>query len=446
MYFGCKWVFMVGSAVLLLACQQPEVTVVLPPVATPADLVEVEREQEGVWETAVSNTPTTAATVIVFEESTIEPTAILMLPTKDGAALLDGLQAGGLAVPSVLETTITPQVDEVPTAVLATLSANRVVGTDDPTVMVEGWGFAAEVVADPRRSFVKIGFHVGPEGTMSGLSQWMESLDAQGIPFMLKSVGMAGPLLEAQNLRARSGVPHVLVYRRSGDEFELPNYDNDPLTAALEHWQLHKDAFPPELDPAVVWLETINEVDKNRSEWLGAFALETAKLAVTDGFRWAAFGWSTGEPEIRHWVGPEMVRFLQYATDHPEQVAIALHEYSLTQDTILRDYPHLVGRFQQLYWVCDQLGLDRPTVLITEFGWEYEHVAKPAQAAVHIEAAAGLYAAYPEVKGAAIWYLGGGFGQIDTETEQLIAPLAAYAASHYFIHAEKREIDPQIFR
>ena len=257
---------------------------------------------------------------------------------------------------------------------------------------------------------------------------------------------MAGPLLDAQNLRAASGVPHVLVYRRSGDEFELPNYNDDPLTAAQEHWELHRDAFPPELDPAVVWLETVNEVDKERSSWLGAFALATAQLAVRDGFRWAAFGWSAGEPEIRHWADPDMVQFLQYAALHPEQVAIALHEYSFDKSDLFRDYPHLVGRFQQLYWVCDQLGIERPTVLITEFGWEYRRVADPNEAVPELIDAAALYAGFPQVKGAAIWYLGGGFGDIDTQAVRLLPLVTEFASQTYFSHPPIKGIDAQIFR
>jgi hypothetical protein len=70
---------------------------------------------------------------------------------------------------------------------------------------------------------------------------------------------------------------------------------------------------------------------------------------------------------------------------------------------------------------------------VTEFGWEYQHVPGPGQAlGVDIPWAAALYAPHPEVLGAAIWYLGPGFGDIDNETQKLIYPLTEYALRNYF--------------
>jgi hypothetical protein len=64
----------------------------------------------------------------------------------------------------------------------------------------------------------------------------------------------------------------------------------------------------------------------------------------------------------------------------------------------------------------------------------------------HIKWAAWLYAAYPQVKGAAIWYLGGGFGGIADETQQLIAPVQDYSLSHYFGYTPGQGgIEPDLF-
>ena len=47
--------------------------------------------------------------------------------------------------------------------------------------------------------------------------------------------------------------------------------------------------------------------------------------------------------------------------------------------------------------------------------------------------AAKLYAAFPQVKGAAIWYLGPGFlGIAEKYTEPLILPLNNYSQANYF--------------
>jgi hypothetical protein len=292
----------------------------------------------------------------------------------------------------------------------------------------------AELQANGRDlAFIKIGFHTGIYGNSDGLYEWMVQLDAAGVPFFLKSVDNAEPIYQAQQLKQNSGVPHVLVYRRSGDEYDVPNYHLTPAQAAQEHWQRHIAVFPPELDPDLVWLETVNEVDKERAGWLGQFALATAALALADGFRWAAFGWSSGEPEPHQWREPSMVQFLNLAAAHPEQLAIALHEYSYLPADIGHAYPYKLGRFQHLFQVADEYNMDRPTVLITEWGWAYQEIPEVADALADIAWASQLYAAYPQVHGAAIWFLGDGYGGIADQVQQLIAPMRDYSLSHYFI-------------
>jgi hypothetical protein len=109
-------------------------------------------------------------------------------------------------------------------------------------------------------------------------------------------------------------------------------------------------------------------------------------------------------------------------------------------------YPHLLGRFQALFQACDEHGITRPTVLITEWGWEYANVPDPTTAMDDIQWAAWLYAAYPQIRGAAIWYLGDGYGDIDDQVQMLIAPMRDYSLSHYFAYYPGAgEIDPSIF-
>lgn len=297
-------------------------------------------------------------------------------------------------------------------------------------------------------AFSKMGFHTGGGGNRNGLGEWMRRHDEAGAPFFLKSVWDAGPLLEGQQLSQQSGVPHTLVFRASGNEYDTPNYGLPPVEAARAHWALHVAAWPPELDPAVVWLETLNEVDKNRSAWLAEFALETARLALAEGRRWAAFGWSAGEPEVSDWEQPAMLEFLRLVAAHPDQLAIALHEYSYTIEDIGDQYPYKVGRFQQLFAVCDAHGIARPTVLITEWGWEYQHVPTPERALRDVAWAAGLYAPHPQVRGAAIWYLGPGFGDIANETQRLIAPVLGHNLTTFFAveATDKPVLEPERFR
>ncbi|HEX6387184.1 MAG TPA: hypothetical protein VF177_21160 [Anaerolineae bacterium] len=299
---------------------------------------------------------------------------------------------------------------------------------------------------------IKIGFHTGIGGNSAGLEEWMRQLDAAGVPFFLKSVDNAQPILFAQQLMQQSGVPHILVYRRSSADdynYDVPNYNLPPAEAAREHWQRHLTVFPPELDRNLVWLETINEVDKNQAEWLGQFALATAEMALADGYRWAAFGWASGEPEPEHWQTPSMLAFLRLAANNPDRLAIALHEYSYEMEDIGDLYPYKVGRFQELFRIADQHGIPRPTVLITEWGWTYEDVPEPEQALRDIKWAAQLYAPYPEVKGVAIWYLGGGFARIADQAQRLIRPLLDYSLRHYFtvpLPPPQAPINPELYR
>lgn len=297
--------------------------------------------------------------------------------------------------------------------------------------------------------FTKIGFHTGVGGNRTGLGEWMRRLDAAGVPFFVKSVDDTGPLVEAQEIVRNSDTPHVLVFRRTGNAYDTPNYDLPPEEAARQHWQLHMEGFPPELDPSLIWLETVNEVDKGRSEWLGRFALETAQLAMASAFRWAAFGWSSGEPEISDWQTPSMAAFLRLAASNPDRLAIALHEYSFVTNAIADQYPYKVGRFLQLFQVTDQMGLPRPTVLITEWGWGYQTVPSADQALRDIEWAAAMYAPFPQVKGAAIWYLGNGFGNIAEQAQQLIRPVTEFALGTYFaipLPPEKAGLNPETYR
>ena len=279
--------------------------------------------------------------------------------------------------------------------------------------------------------FAKIGFHTTIFEDRDLLDDWMERLDQAGVPFFLKTVDNAEPLFRAQEIMKDSDVPHVLVFRSSGS---VPHYELPPVDAARHHWTEHRDKFPPELDPSLIWIETLNEPDRTKADWLGQFAQETARLAMADGFRWAAFGWASGEPENEQWQSPSMLAFLRLAAENPDQLAIALHEYSYLEDDIAHEYPYKVGRFQELLRIADEQGFARPTVLITEWGWQYNDIPALDQVMREIEWAARLYAPYPQVKGVALWNLGSGccYGDISEQVRQLIDPVTKFSLTNYF--------------
>src|SRR5690606_3719998 len=97
----------------------------------------------------------------------------------------------------------------------------------------------------------RIGFHVGPDDgdTDPELLAWMAALDAAGIPFVLKSVDNAEPVMQTVEMKVASGVRHVIIYRRRGNPWDVPRFDRPPEEAAALHWALHRDNFPPELRP-----------------------------------------------------------------------------------------------------------------------------------------------------------------------------------------------------
>jgi hypothetical protein len=357
------------------------------------------------------------------------PDAVAQLPDEIYFPLIGEGQA--LAPTSTATVTVmptaTPSPEPTPLALIGGPQPTPISVVDFATVRDD---LAAQ---GQQLAYNKIGFHATFLEDREELDGYMERLDAEGVPFFLKSVDNAEPLFKAQELMKVSGVPHTLVYRST--RYDVPNYDMDPILAAEAYWELEKAIWPPELDPDLVWFETMNELDKNRSEWLAQFALRTAQLALRDGYRWAAFGWASGEPEPGDWESPAMLELLRLIGDNPDRLAIALHEYSYTTDDIGDDYPHKVGRFLDLFRVADEHGIPRPTVLITEWGWAYDSIPAEPLAMEDVTWAARLYGAFPEVRGAAIWNLGkleDTLLPLNSQMQDLIDNMLALSLDSYF--------------
>lgn len=359
-----------------------------------------------------------------------------------------GLEQPPTAAPTTTAATATPTATATvePTAT----TAPAVAALPMPINVVDFATVRDELAAEGRQlAYNKIGFHVTFLEDREELDPYMERLDSEGVPFFLKSVDNAEPLYKAQELMKQSGVPHTLVYRST--LYDVPDYSMDPIAAAEMYWELEKAIWPPELDPDLIWLETMNELDKGRAEWLAQFSLRKAQLALRDGYRWAAFGWASGEPEPSDWESPAMLELLQLIADNPDRLAIALHEYSYVAGDIGHDYPHKVGRFLELFRVADKHGIPRPTVLITEWGWTYNDIPPEPLAMEHVTWAANLYGAYPEVLGAAIWNLGkldDTLFPLNTQTQDLMDNMLAFSLDSYFsapVPPEQTPLDPNLF-
>lgn len=346
--------------------------------------------------------------------------------------------------------TASPTLPPTATATSSPTAEPAVLAQPTPINVVDFAAVAGDLTAKGRQlAYNKIGFHVTFLEESDELDPYMQRLDAEGVPFFLKSVDNAEPLYKAQELMKASGVPHILVYRST--LYDVPDYELDPVEAADLYWELEKAIWPPELDPGLVWFETMNELDKNRSEWLAAFSLRTAELALRDGYKWAAFGWASGEPEPEDWETPAMLELLRLIGENPDRLAIALHEYSYVADDIGDQYPHKIGRFLDLFAAADRHGIPRPTVLITEWGWTYNNIPPEPPAMEDVTWAARLYGAYPQVLGAAIWNLGkldDTLLPLNTQVQDLIDNMLALSLDSYFsapVPPEQTPLDPALF-
>jgi hypothetical protein len=274
------------------------------------------------------------------------------------------------------------------------------------------------------------GFHVGPGGNPTGIGDYVKQLDAAGIPAFIMSADVTGGISDALTLiNAGSAVKHRLIFRvvKDGKEtYAVPDYSLSPYAAAVKYWNLILPLIPPEISAAKahVWIQLTNEIDKNRADWLGNFGVEAAKLANAAAYKVSLFGWSSGEPEPSHWRTPGMLNYLRYCATHHEQAAVSVHEYSYDVTNIKNQYPYLIGRVGDMFRACDENGIIHPQTFITEWGWELNNVPDVNTSLTDITWANGVYKAYPAVRGIALWYLGGGFGDIANKVQPLIAPLA----------------------
>ena len=294
-------------------------------------------------------------------------------------------------------------------------------------------------------------YHTGaPGGNQDGLRDHLERLAAAGIPIVTAAAD--GFPWDAQDVaRNYPDLDHVIIFRRSvphngsvppsGDP-NVPNYNHAPAVAARDHagWTLAH--LPPELDPAVVYISDVNEPDQERAEWLAAYSIEADAIYKAAGYRYAALGWATGEPELADWTGSSMLELLHRLEVERERMVLAVHEYSLRADAIWTvpaggeivpvegpEFSWLVGRTARaLDHVEADLGRAwNGRIVFKEFGWELNDLPPWPLMRDHLTEVMDLYAPRPQIEGGAIWYLGPGFGGIADKAQATIAPETDWA-------------------
>ena len=287
-----------------------------------------------------------------------------------------------------------------------------------------------------------IGPHGGIGNYMPNIGDHWRELNRQGIPAVYKGVDDYGSCLELLQIGDEEGVENLTVFRMAnlhGINWDVPNWHaGSPQLAAIEHVDKTLAHLPSEFDKRT-WLEIINEPDKDEdtnfpdwgtyefTEWLAEFMITACEMLLGKGYKVAGFGFSSGEPEIVDWYVPRMQDFLGLAAHNPN-VALALHEYSFLGDELISTAPWLIGRFEKLFEVCDELNIKRPKILITEFGWALWELPVPEVAISQlIEVADQLYGPHPEIMGAFVWFYGIGWQQIQFKAARLLEPMFSTA-------------------
>ena len=290
-----------------------------------------------------------------------------------------------------------------------------------------------------------ISYHCGPAGNHTGLGDFLERMEAAGFTPWVKSADDYGHGYNATTLGGE------FVYRMStagqddGFDYDVPDYTLSPELAAVLHWTQTLENLPPEFDKTKVWIEPINEPDKDYDNWLGYFATEYALLANAAGYKVAMFGWASGNPYEDSWDEPGMLRYLEYCALRPDMASISIHEYNTENWPMYQVYPHNIGRFQYIFDTCDRNGINRPVIHITEWGFAYDHVPPWDEIKDFVEECYRLYAKY-KLKGPAFWTLGSYTSNVHNDANATMEGVASLMESIGPIEGDANApLDPEHF-
>lgn len=257
---------------------------------------------------------------------------------------------------------------------------------------------------------IGIGFHMSVPSYADGIGKYWRTLFEHGDAVLAKGVRYAGPLKEVYDLSKQyPNVPAYGIYRV--DQFswgnDVPDYNANPVDMAQVYWDEVDSRWPEELDKSWVWVEFPNEVDKNRSEWVGYLAIACAKEALKRGYKYICPGWSGGEPEKEDWQYESWYEYFRLCAQYPDRLGISLHEYTFGMNNLMVNArPYHIGRVTWMNEVVQKRGIDLPTTFITE--WGYSYVSAPRQSVAILDMVSTLewyIKNAPNVKGVAIWCL-----------------------------------------
>ncbi len=249
----------------------------------------------------------------------------------------------------------------------------------------------------------------------------LKALTNQNKATCVKAVDGAGWAFEAAQLRRETGVPHTILYRQTapgglGDDH--PNLHKTPHEAAAELWAAVKRTMPSELRPFkdIIYIEPTNEpgvvTEKpDQARWVGQFCVDIAKMMLAEGWNPALAGFNAGTPSPA-FIRAYFVDLLKLFAEVPDRCLWTLHEAKLGGFRQGLDYktqgltpfvPYLINSSQQVFAVCDELGIARPRTFISEFAWSHNDIPDEAQFRREVDEAARMDAQWPEVVGRTIY-------------------------------------------
>lgn len=329
-------------------------------------------------------------------------------------------------------------------------------------------------------AYNKIFFQSGPTGNVPGWGSFVEEANRRGIP-VFAAVSDTQSLLDdliqyGRQFNVKNQGNYISTGFLTPAEMRLIDpgwknaWGNYYLSSPVYNWYAtraeaeetykrsaynHVSAvlykLPPALQPPIISAGSWNEPRPyvgwggyepipgytgwadvlGRQAWHIGQELIKRKAARERWFRWTAFNFSGGTPEEGAWEQPGMLDYLRLAAEHPDVLAVGLHEYSF-DDWIWDGFESrsLIGRFEKLLATCDKHGIKHPDIQITEWGWNERSI--PSDAMEQMEQAAEYYAKFPAVTGAAIWTANGGWGSASQDVPKLAPDLYAFTLAARF--------------
>lgn len=258
----------------------------------------------------------------------------------------------------------------------------------------------------------------------------MVQVNSAGIPFCGKSIVNVGFVAQMIGYSQTYNLDNIIILRYvdvPGYPQMVPDYSLPPQQAAQDVCasllgvldsnaqelngleQYFRVEVGNELrthyDPDDPNYENMNPVD-----WLGYYGAEFSRLLKAAGYRSYIFGMNAGTPEPEDWLLDGMVEFLTLCSDDPFWYGLTLHEGLTNAENlntaVIADWvPWTVGRVQFCNDACEQLEIDPPRVVISEWAWKYNAMPDQEKAKSDIEWLSNYYMQFENVEGVCLWNL-----------------------------------------